>query len=1799
MKKIFKRIICLNIIIIMLMSNFITPITILAKEINTLASKDTGLLSGINEGISLLNGESQTRATETKTENDTHEITTFSTQFVSGAKEEDGNLVWTPSNSSNGHEFTFRVNYAISGLKELPAEAIQIKIPKSIIRNRDGNLDDHYIMSLPNSEEYDGTTELAYIENGDYIAVYNPDEVEAGINGYFEVSYVTNSPTFSYKDYDASNTGLVKNGGTASDPFNASITVKSGSDTLTDVSDNINVFINTNAKIVSTQKRYPTIYRSWNSSWMERTPSDSNLYYYLLWEICTNIDNPTQSYNFSIEDTITDLTEGTNGRDYELVGYKLLGEQYFSNKNTQENCTRSGIRYDYVLTRHKISTYKGIKYTLKNTETAKVDPIDQVDEDTQATSSNQFSWDPGFKEPTGHFNLFKYGNNNWYVRFRKHWDYANYDLEKLQNKEVNELNGFKYYTETVGYAYPWTKDEGKSPDDPTAYGVNPVSYDTWDDTLYLEGDTEPMKYEDYYLENFEYTINNSDAVYDDFYNKFNTTTATYEDNEIITFYAKFNGGTDWVQIGTYNLKTNQLTPNRDYVSEMTTNKITFKEGVHCTGWRFTTSNKHYYTRIAVIPHFVLTNSNYVMEKIKDNDKIKIQNNVSINIKDHKKNTIFEKETYAFDYARVTYYDSEISKSVTAVSNDVTKRVYTITWKVNAWETATAGSGVAEYIRQESGTFWDLIPIGGEVDLNSIQIQNENGFLPENEYTYETIPNYRNSGRTMLIVRIKEQAQHYTIYYNTLHSWESMADYGRDVLNPVAYETGNEKITKGFADNGGTLSLKNKALYNDLDSTTDAKKFIYTEATSNINAITAAVSGLYKKVKDSTESVYSYETETEPNGIYSYQMRYQNTYINKSKNLILFDSLENFVIRDSEAGTTKTSGWRGTLKSIDLTQIKEIGINPVVYISTKENLNLEENHDLSDTSTWTMVTESTDLSTAKAVAIDMRKDTKGNDFVLDTGKAVTAVMYMQAPNNIIDEGNPYTYNNIYINNTLIDDTEGTEDYFIHQDYTKVKYHVVADIDFVKVSEQNEEEKIKGITFRLFGTSNYGTEVDKRITSDKNGNVKFQNIEAGNYILQEYEGTPDWLEDHTEHKVEINKNQEVFIDGNVTTKDNPVKIKNKPRIHTDVTFTKRNLVTKFKVTGAKFKLSGTSNYGNEILKYATSDENGNVIFDDLEYGTYSLKEIEAAEGYILNENDKYKVVVDENGNSDILKVENGTSTSTYERGNYNIYNEPFHSFRIVKRDSYTDRTIAGAKFRLSGTSNYGNTYNEEVESSAIGFIDFENLEPGTYVLQETFVPEVTEGDKKITYVLDTNKYVVTIEKNGNVTIDGKEKNENGNFTFYNDRNKGQITITKKWTDDSNNDERPEPTVVISTQKPLEARSAYFRDGPLRCISSDCGEKITGSFSRNIDLTEDEVKLKEGVTRLDREYDNPDAKYKIYGWIDSEGNCYWWSNAEAAIMTDGSSSMFAALDNVKSINTSGINTSNVTDMSRMFYDCYTLTELDLSNFDTRNVTNMCNMFASCHELTELNLSNFNTKNVTDMSNMFSYSNKLTSINLSSFDTSNVTTMYYMFNSCESLTEIDVSNFNTSNLQDIGGMFRSCHGLTELDLSSFDTSNVTNMNGVFNNDRELKHLDLSGWVINYEYFNFSTETYALESINLSNADMSKMSFNQNTFGYYVESIDLSGAILPQNINYMFYSCDKLKNINLTNVDTSNVTNMSYMFYSCHGLTELDLSSFDTSNVTSMKNMFYNSNNLKTIYVSDKFKTDKVTESSVMFYRL
>ena len=123
--------------------------------------------------------------------------------------------------------------------------------------------------------------------------------------------------------------------------------------------------------------------------------------------------------------------------------------------------------------------------------------------------------------------------------------------------------------------------------------------------------------------------------------------------------------------------------------------------------------------------------------------------------------------------------------------------------------------------------------------------------------------------------------------------------------------------------------------------------------------------------------------------------------------------------------------------------------------------------------------------------------------------------------------------------------------------------------------------------------------------------------------------------------------------------------------------------------------------------------------------------------------------------------------------------------------------------------------------------------------------------------------------------------------------------------------------------------------------------------------------------------------------------------------------------------------------------------------------------------------------------------------------------------------------------------------------------------------------------------------SFNLSNFDTSKMTDMSWMFDNCkaLTQLDLSNFDTSNvtNMSYMFSKCQSLTSLDLSNFDTSKVTDMSYMFSYCSRLISLDLSSFDTSNVTDMSYMFEDCSGLTLLDLSN-FNTENVTNMHYMF---
>ena len=337
--------------------------------------------------------------------------------------------------------------------------------------------------------------------------------------------------------------------------------------------------------------------------------------------------------------------------------------------------------------------------------------------------------------------------------------------------------------------------------------------------------------------------------------------------------------------------------------------------------------------------------------------------------------------------------------------------------------------------------------------------------------------------------------------------------------------------------------------------------------------------------------------------------------------------------------------------------------------------------------------------------------------------------------------------------------------------------------------------------------------------------------------------------------------------------------------------------------------------------------------------------------------------------------------------------------------------------------------------------------------------------------------------------------------------------------------------------------------------------------------------------------DSDVPAYVWYDAASqSILWYSDADTAYANEDSSHMFNDIgDNYSDMNlidTAGINTSRVKNMSYMFHSSkWIIKKINLAGFDTSNVTDMSYMFGSyaynpSWSVDPIDLSSFNTSKVTNMQGMFKGS-YLPSIDIRHFDTSNVTDMSFMFSDLRKATSLDLSGLNVKKVSNIKSifLFSVSNDLQSLNLSGWELDSITSMYSLFNNLSKLTSLNLNGFTTK----NVTDMTYMFAGTKkLANLDLS--------------SFDTSKVTTMER---MFQDMESLTNINLSSFDTRNVTNMSRMFFMTSTnppIANLDLSSFDTSKVTTMERMFVGLANLQNLNVSS-FDTRNVTNMEAMFY--
>ena len=135
----------------------------------------------------------------------------------------------------------------------------------------------------------------------------------------------------------------------------------------------------------------------------------------------------------------------------------------------------------------------------------------------------------------------------------------------------------------------------------------------------------------------------------------------------------------------------------------------------------------------------------------------------------------------------------------------------------------------------------------------------------------------------------------------------------------------------------------------------------------------------------------------------------------------------------------------------------------------------------------------------------------------------------------------------------------------------------------------------------------------------------------------------------------------------------------------------------------------------------------------------------------------------------------------------------------------------------------------------------------------------------------------------------------------------------------------------------------------------------------------------------------------------------------------------------------------------------------------------------------------------------------------------------------------------------------------------------------------------------------FNLLSLDVSNFNTSKVTNMNYLFSGYegnmlleeIKGLENFDTRKVKKMSGVFENCIKLANLNLSNWYTPNVEDLSYLFLNCYSLTSLDISNFNTSSVTTMQSMFQNCEALERIIGISDFNTSKVENLRATFYGL
>ena len=648
-------------------------------------------------------------------------------------------------------------------------------------------------------------------------------------------------------------------------------------------------------------------------------------------------------------------------------------------------------------------------------------------------------------------------------------------------------------------------------------------------------------------------------------------------------------------------------------------------------------------------------------------------------------------------------------------------------KENHFETTVRLTGQFYYPLTEAPNSYGLYTILPEgISINGLAVPEDAWNLIKTSIDCDSITvdtNYQNSGRTYIGLHFNQKP------YSSVTATIPVRTDRNGTINVYGALINDELVTGDVGndtDNG--YWSDSSVLFSDLNQNGDTSETIATDKDTISPAVVPDSSQL--GIKKYVKTNYSNGFTTDPASAgfhenYTYQLSFW-TGNGKAQHIVIMDTLENGY--DDEDGTHHNSEWQGFLdnssasyESVDLSLAEAAGLHGTVWYSTKTD------PDPNAAGDW-----STDKTNAKAIKIDF-----GNT-VLNPGEQIDILVHMSAPNQP-ELKNKLTFNQFSIDFEMMDATHPNYDP-VHENLTSnhTSVYLIESLETIvvtKVDKEDETTKLKDAVFELYDKENPDQPI-ATATSNANGYAIFHNIPSNKtYILHEAKAPYGYLAAEDQ---EITVSPETL---RITVKD--------PHKTGAIEINKSSTLTGLPLENAEFAVFNKDT-DEQVGESVFTDSQGYAKIENLPWGNYYLKEINAPEGYITSDK-VYEFSVTRES------VENPPQI-------FRIDNEQEPTKLAVLKTDDQNQPLSGAILELVYQVNESSSFRYGLYvTDANGRVDIEDLPYGSYILKEYRAPKGYEKFEDFPFTLQPDSPALGEDGYRTIAITAKDTRQKGSVTI----------------------------------------------------------------------------------------------------------------------------------------------------------------------------------------------------------------------------------------------------------------------------------------------------------------------------------------------------------------------------------------------------------------------------------------------------